>query len=94
MQKCNPPSREELLNMQGDFTWDFGKYFFIEVKGCVCNFVWSDPDYTGTNKIEPFYGSYDDWIKRVGIPYGRNKGVHQIERYCGSEVIYEPGPPE
>lgn len=29
----------------------------------VCNYIWSDPRYGGTNVIEPFFGSLDDWLR-------------------------------
>ena len=90
------PTRDELLVMVGDFTWDFGQKFFIEVdkSESACNFVWSSPSYQGDNSIVPFCGSYADWIKRSGSSFGRSKGMHIIENYCGSDVKYEPGLPD
>lgn len=66
------------------FTWSFGHVFFMETaKG---NYEWSDPDYQGDNTIRPFKGTYKDWLKRRGIPFGRDKGTHTIDGYCGTEV--------
>lgn len=76
--------RSEVENLIGDFTWDFGRQFFIETnKG---NFVWSDPDYNGDNKLTPYDGSYKDWIKSPR--YGRDKGKHRIGDYC-ENFIYD-----
>lgn len=71
-------TREEVANLVGEFTWDFGQEFFIETKQG--NFVWSDPDYNGSGELRPYSGSYDKWIKR-GM--GRSKGLHRIGDYCG-----------
>lgn len=66
------------------FTWNFGNKFFLETsKG---NFIWSDPNYSGDNTIIPFNGTYGDWIKSENIKYGRDKGNHVIEDYCGNDV--------
>lgn len=67
---------EELLTLEGDFTWDFGQNFFIQTeKG---NFVWSCPDYNGDNSITPYPHSYSEWIKPS---FGRSKGRHIIGKY-------------
>jgi len=77
--------KEQLLELEGDFTWDFGCHFFIETnKG---NFIWSDPDYNGDNTIVPFDGNYNDWLPR-GM-YGRSKGLHKIGSYCGTDIIFK-----
>lgn len=68
-----------------DFTWSYGKEFFLEVDG-PWNYVWSDPDYGGDGTIRKFSGNYKDWCKQIGIPFGRSKGIHQIKGYCGEEV--------
>jgi len=73
------------LNTIGEFTWSFSDKFFIETD--VGNFVWSDPDYQGDNTIVLFRGSYKDWCREIGIPFGRDKGKHTIEGYCGKDVI-------
>jgi len=67
------------------FTWSFGAEFFLETSEG--NFVWSDPNYGGTNEIRPFKGSYDQWCKRLGIPYGRDKGTHAVGGYCPGFVF-------
>ena len=80
-------TKEELINLEGSFTWDFGQNFLIETaKG---NFIWSDPDYQGSNKMIPFNGDYGNWCKHTGVPYGRDKGLHVIKSYCGEDFIYE-----
>lgn len=94
MTRMDFPSREELLNLHGEFTWDFGRTFFIEVKGFACNFVWSAPGYNGTNEIKPFTGSYQNWLSGTGLDFGRSKGYRRIGDYCGEDVVYNPGPSE
>ena len=75
-------TRNEILNLNGDFTWDFGNQFFIETpRG---NFVWSDPDYDGNNILRAVKCSYKEWIGPGR--YGRDKGKHRIEGYCGDKV--------
>jgi hypothetical protein len=79
-------TRDELLNLYGKFYWSFSQEFFIETsKG---NFVWSDPDYDGTNRIKRFNGKYGDWISQLGIPYARSKGAHLISGYCGPDIVF------
>jgi len=74
------------LDDMAEFTWSFHNTFFLEtVKG---NFVWSDPDFIlGDNTIRPFNGTYVDWCRYEGIPFGRNKGKHIIRYYCGNNVV-------
>lgn len=65
------------------FTYCWGMYFFLETeKG---NFVWEDPQYGGDNTITPYNGDLDQFLGN--IPYGRSKGIHAIEAYCGSNVV-------
>lgn len=73
--------KEQLLNMVGQFTWSFGKEFFIETE--LGNFVWNDPHYGGDNTITQFNGSYADWLTFENIPFGRDKGAKLISSYCG-----------
>ena len=74
------------LNTIASFTWGFGNKFFLETREG--NFVWSDPDYPGgDNTIVKFNGTYKGWCKSQGIPFGRDKGQHRIQDYCGELVI-------
>lgn len=78
-----PISKSELLKLSGSFGWDFGQCFFIETsKG---NFIWEDPDYGGRNVIYRYNGTLREWLKTRGIPHVRDKGIHSIQGYCGSE---------
>ncbi len=81
------------------FCWAFDKYFLLslvdhnrpEYNNYQYHYVWSDPDYPGgDNTIRPFFGTYRDWCKVVGIPYGRSKGHHIVEKYCGPDVKFVP----
>ena len=72
-----------ILDLVGDFTWDFGQRFHIHTK--VGDFEWRDPDYGGDNSIRPC-APYQQWIKKSGAPFGRSKGSHVIREYCGDEV--------
>ncbi len=74
--------RSEILTLEGDFTWDFGQYFFIETTEG--NFIWSDPEYGGDNLITRYEGSYSDW---AGDGFGRDKGRHIIGEYIGEREI-------
>lgn len=78
-------NREQLLDSVGHFSWDFGQKFFVETPHG--NFVWSDPDYKGDNSFTKFDGLYKDWIKQIGISYGRDKGKHIIRSYCGDQIV-------
>lgn len=78
--------KEQLMNMSGYFTWDFGQNFFIETP--IGNFVWSDPDYYGDNTIRYFNGSIQDYF---GGGFGRRKGRHTISGYCGEDFEFVAG---
>lgn len=67
-----------------EFTWLWNDEFFLESGDG--NGIWSNPDYDGTNVIRPYDGSYADYLKEIGLSYGRCKGLHKVESYCGSEV--------
>lgn len=74
-------NNEEILNLRGHFTWDFGSRFFIETsKG---NFVWHDPEYGGDNTLSQTRRTFHRWI---GNSFGRDKGEHSIRDYCGPDV--------
>lgn len=75
--------KKELLNSTGRFTWDFGQHFFVETS--IGNFVWSDPQYNGNNTFERYVGSFEDWLKEIDIPFGRDKGEHFISSFCGDQ---------
>lgn len=76
-------TREDLLELVGDFTWDFGHEFFIETNDG--NFIWSDPEYGGNNTIRSTKKSIR---QHFGKSHGRDKGKHYIKDYCGSEVKF------
>ena len=77
-------TKEELLELVGAFSWNYGNTFFIETeKG---NFIWKDPDYSGDNTISSFDGDYAAFCKKVNVPYCRDKGQHFIKDYCGKEI--------
>jgi hypothetical protein len=71
-------TKEELAKLEGEFTWNFGSYFFIETSQG--NFIWHDPDYGGDGSIQSYQGTYQKWI---GSSFGRSKGNHIIGNYCG-----------
>jgi hypothetical protein len=75
-------TKDEVANLVGEFTWDFGCYFFIETSEG--NFIWSDPDYQGDNTIKATNLSYEQWITEKNI-FGRSKGKHIIGHYCGKD---------
>lgn len=74
-------TKQEVANLIGDFTWDFGREFFIETNEG--NFIWSDPDYGGDNTIRATNETYEQWVSKGN--YGRCKGNHLISSYCGTE---------
>lgn len=80
-------TKNEIENLRGNFSWNFGDELFIETdKG---NFVWSDPEYEGDNTLYLFNGSYEDYLKQENISFCRDKGTHLIKNYCGDFVWCE-----
>ena len=67
-----------------NFCWSFGMYFFLETRHG--NFIWSDPDYGGDNTIKKFNGDLKRFLKKIDIPFARDKGQHRISSYCGEGV--------
>ena len=72
--------KELLLNSFGHFTSMFGCEFFIETS--LGNFIWKNPDYGGNNTMTKTSLSYKEF---AAGRLGRDKGMHDIERYCGNE---------
>lgn len=70
-------NKETLMNLMGEFTWNFGQQFFIET--AQGNFIWSDPDYNGDNTIRKYHGTIHDFFP--GDSYSR-EGKHVIGKYC------------
>lgn len=74
--------REKLLSSMGKFTWMFGWAFFIETP--IGNFVWNSPSYGGDNTVRRFQGTYTEYSSGA---IGRDKGYHDVERYCGPDIL-------
>lgn len=72
------------LDSIGNFTWNFGQHFLIQVGNKY--YVWSDPDYNGDNTIRPFKGNPRNFASPGFC--GRSKGKHIISHYCGGEVKF------
>ena len=74
------------LDTVGNFTWSFGNKFHIETPDG--NYEWSDPGYLGgDNTIKPSV-PYDEWLVKMDLPFGRDKGTHIIRYYCGKDVKF------
>lgn len=84
MTETTNPAREEILDTVGEFTWCFGRYFFVELP--FGNYEWSNPDYDGDNTFKRFKGSWDDYLSANGIHSGRSKGSHKVSDYCGKDI--------
>lgn len=80
-----------MLNLDSicEFTWNFGNKFLLKELKTGNYFVWSDPDYSGDNTIEPFSGNPRNFTHEGFC--GRDKGVHTIRNYCGENVIFSIG---
>ena len=76
----NEQGNDELGNLIGEFSWDFGHFFFIETERG--NFLWSDPQYCGTNEIKAFSADLEQARWYLGVPMMRDKGSHRIKDYC------------
>jgi hypothetical protein len=76
-------TKEKILDLIGEFTWDFGNSFFIET--AEGNFIWRDPDYNGDNSIRQTNQSAKEYF---GKGFGRSKGKHYIKSYCGTDIVF------
>ena len=81
-------TKEQLLITRGEFTWNYGSTFFIQTKEG--NYVWRAKSYNGDGTVRPFAGSYADWCKHESIPFGRDKGLHEIADYIDEDFEYLP----
>lgn len=77
----------DILAATGEFAWDFGKHWFIEIKG-MGNFVWSDPDYGGDNSIRPFPADYAKFCEWTRVQFCRSKGTKVVGHY----IAVDPPP--
>lgn len=68
----------------GSFTWFWNSTFFIETEHG--NFIWSDPEYGGDNSLVLWDGTLESFCKNNGWPFGRDKGLHIVESYCGPNI--------
>lgn len=77
-------SEQEVRNLIGEFTWDFGNCFFIEtMKG---NFLYRSPSYGGDGVVRRTSKTLDDYLSGN---HGRCKGTHFIADFCGEQVPVE-----
>ena len=73
------------INSEAHFSWGYNNNFFLETE--TGNYIWSDPDYPGgDNIIRPFKGDVKAFCECNHLPYCRDKGIHVIREYCGSNV--------
>lgn len=78
--------KDEVLDLVGMFTWSYGNQFFVETSQG--NYIWKDPDYQGgDNTFTKTDMTYKEWTRKIGIPFGRDKGHHVIRNYCGEDII-------
>lgn len=77
-------TKEEVLEVVGEFTWNFGTDFFVETP--VGRFVWSSPEYGGTDTLCRYRCTYDEWI---APDFGRAKGMHTLYAFCGDTFTFE-----
>ena len=79
---------ENGYNMNMEFTWSLcGKWFHVSPAGFESsgpmaryNYAWSNPQYPGGNNIIlPYYGDVGDF---TAPNFGRDKGVHNVRKYC------------
>jgi hypothetical protein len=75
---------DEILDLEGEFTWLWSEVFFIETKKG--NFIWLSPEYNGDHTITRTEMTYRDYLLYIDVPYGRSKGKHIIRQYCGDDV--------
>lgn len=81
----NSATKDQILNTMGKFTWMFGTDWFVQTE--FGNFHWKDPDYdNGDNTFTFFNGTYDQFRNHINVEMGRDKGHHNIERYCGNDI--------
>jgi hypothetical protein len=71
------------------FTWLWGEEFFLETENG--NFIWSSPSYGGDNTIRPCDKSLEEYCQLMNLEFGRDKGQHEIEKYCGNKVRFVEG---
>ena len=76
-----------VLNSIADFTWMWNDIFFLETSEG--NYLWSDPDYGGDNKIRRYHGTHKDLLKHIGHDFSRAKGRHTIKEYCPGATVEE-----
>lgn len=69
-------------------TWLWGDRFFLETN--VGNYIWSDPDYRGTNEIRRVHMTLKWYLHWIGGKCGRDKGTHTIIGLCGPDVTIVP----
>jgi hypothetical protein len=77
---------QEFLHEEGTFTWLWNARFFVETR--LGNFVWMSPSYEGDNTLTYTSKTYEEYLKDHHVPFGREKGVHEIGEYVGEQVIF------
>ena len=77
-------TKEKILNCHGNFIWFWGQDFFVETP--FGNFHWKDPDYNGDNSFTLVNMNYKEFCKFINTEFGRSKGFHEIEKYCGPNI--------
>lgn len=77
-------TKQDLLNSIADFTYFWGADFFVETS--FGNFHWKDPDYNGDNSFTLINKDYGQFCNSMNVEFGRSKGFHVVERYCGPDI--------
>lgn len=70
-------THDEITDLIGEFTWNFGSLFFIETE--FGNLIFDSPEYGGSGELRVT----DDSLELFLGPdnYGRDKGKHRIGDY-------------
>ena len=80
---------EDISTMLGEFTWNFGKEFYIQAENKK-NYIWKSPMYGGDNTLAETTLAYDTWIGEGNV--GRSKGTHIIGEYTNRTHVDRDDP--
>ena len=80
------PTKESIINVEGDFTLCYSGVWFIQTK--IGNFIWNENADEGNGIIRPFRKGLVGFLYMVGVDCGIDGGCHEIRRKCGDAFTF------